>query len=156
MLSNFRKDVISRKIRTKASWLPICPFYASVGSLDVIMDASCFAKPKHKATLAHGLNSNGSRPSGGRILLFPILGPLKQRSRLRSNGKEFRRSKPPGTRVMNQEQLTAEQRQYVEQFCQASPDLALAYELSQEFMKILAQKKADELSNWFKDRKSVV
>jgi transposase len=114
------------------------------------MDANCSAKPKHKATLAHELNSNGSRPSGGRILLFPILGPLKQWSRLHSSGKAFRRSKPPGTRVMNKEPLTAEQRQYVEQFCQASPDLALAYELSQDFIKTLAQQKADELSNWFK------
>jgi len=55
--------------------------------------------------------------------------------------------------VMNKEQLTPEQCRYVEEFCQASPDLALAYTLSQDFIDILAHQKADELSNWFRRAK---
>ena len=55
--------------------------------------------------------------------------------------------------VMSKDQLSTEQRRHVEQFCQASPDLALAYELSQDFIDILAQQKADKLDNWFKRAK---
>jgi hypothetical protein len=49
--------------------------------------------------------------------------------------------------------LTAEQRQHVQQFCQASPDLALAYALSQDFISLLTQQKAEELSDWFRRAK---
>jgi transposase len=55
--------------------------------------------------------------------------------------------------VISQEQLTAEQRQHIQQFCQASPDLALAYALSQDFISLLTQQKAEELSNWFRRAK---
>jgi transposase len=55
--------------------------------------------------------------------------------------------------VIDKEQLTAEQCRHIEQFCQASPELALAYELSQDFLHILTQQKADELSNWFRRAK---
>jgi len=34
--------------------------------------------------------------------------------------------------------------------CQACPDLALAYSLSQERNEILTQQKAEELSDWFR------
>jgi hypothetical protein len=34
--------------------------------------------------------------------------------------------------------------------CQACPDLALAYALSQDFISLLTQQKAEELSDWFR------
>jgi transposase len=94
---------------------------------------------KIKATLARELNWSVSQRSGV--------------NSFHSNGKGFRRSKLPGTRVISQEQLTAEQRQHVQQFCQASPDLALAYALSQDFISLLTQQKAEELSDWFRRAK---
>ena len=56
-------------------------------------------------------------------------------------------------RVKSRDQLTAQQRRYTEEFCQASPDLALAYELSQDFLHILTHHASDELSNWFQRAK---
>ncbi len=55
--------------------------------------------------------------------------------------------------VMSKDHLTAEQRRHTEEFCQSSPDLALAYELSQDFLHILTHQQANELNNWFRRAK---
>ncbi len=54
---------------------------------------------------------------------------------------------------MSEERLTAEQRRYLAHLCQVSPELALAYELSQDFLQILAERKASELTQWLERAK---
>ena len=51
---------------------------------------------------------------------------------------------------MSKERLTAEQCQQIESMNQSSPDLALAYDLSQDFLRILRERKAGELPDWFR------
>jgi transposase len=52
--------------------------------------------------------------------------------------------------VLAKERLTTEQQQEIEGMCQASHDLALAYELSQDFIGILKEQKAHELNDWLR------
>lgn len=55
--------------------------------------------------------------------------------------------------VMNKERLTAEQQRYLEHVCQVSPDLALAYELSQDFLHLFREQKAEGLNTWLRQAK---
>lgn len=55
--------------------------------------------------------------------------------------------------VLNEEQLTAEQRRQKEHLVQASEELATAYQLSQDFVTMLKERKAGELQQWL-DRAS--
>jgi transposase len=54
---------------------------------------------------------------------------------------------------MSEDRLTAEQRRYLAHLCQVSPDLALAYELSQNFLHLLRERKAEELNTWLRQAK---
>lgn len=50
--------------------------------------------------------------------------------------------------VLSEEQLTAQQHRYKEQIVQASEELALAYQLSQDFVSLLKERKAADLQPW--------
>ena len=50
--------------------------------------------------------------------------------------------------VLPKEKLTAQQHRQLEQLCQASEDLSCAYELSQDFLRLLKERKAHELKAW--------
>ncbi len=50
--------------------------------------------------------------------------------------------------LISEERLTTEQRRSLAHMCQLSPELALAYELSRNFLQILTQRKAVELTQW--------
>ena len=50
--------------------------------------------------------------------------------------------------------LTATQQRQLEQMCQASEDLSTAYELSQDFLSILRERKAQNLKDWIRAAKS--
>jgi hypothetical protein len=52
--------------------------------------------------------------------------------------------------VLAKERLTTEQQRQVEQFCQASEELARAYMLSQNFAEILRERKAEALKEWLR------
>jgi transposase len=56
--------------------------------------------------------------------------------------------------VLPKEKLTAPQQRQLEHICQASEDLSTAYELSQDFLDILRERKAHELKDWIKAAKS--
>jgi transposase len=76
----------------------------------------------------------------------PVVSPPLKRERISSQQASW-------YFVKSRDQLTPQQRRQTEEFCQASPDLALAYELSQDFLQILTHHKANELSNWFRRAK---
>ncbi len=50
--------------------------------------------------------------------------------------------------VLPKEKLAAQQQRQLEQMCQGSPDLSCAYELSQDFLRLLKERKAHELKAW--------
>jgi transposase len=52
--------------------------------------------------------------------------------------------------VVSKEKLTAEQQRQLDQICQASEDLSLAYALSQTFIELLKEHKAQELKDWLR------
>jgi transposase len=56
--------------------------------------------------------------------------------------------------VLPQEKLTANQQRQLEQMCQGSRELSTAYELSQDFLGILRERRAQDLKEWIKAAKS--
>ena len=52
--------------------------------------------------------------------------------------------------VIAQEQLTTQQQQQIKEMCQASEEIARAYDLSQDFVHILKERKAQELTTWLR------
>ena len=50
--------------------------------------------------------------------------------------------------VSSWEKLSSAQRQHVEQMCQASDEVRTAYQLSQEFVMQLKERKAETLDGW--------
>ncbi len=56
--------------------------------------------------------------------------------------------------VLAKEKLTATQQRQLEQICQASEDLSSAYELSQDFLGILRERRAQDLKDWIRAAKS--
>jgi transposase len=50
--------------------------------------------------------------------------------------------------ILAQEKLTATQQRQVEQICQASEELSIAYELSQDFVGLFKEHKAQALKDW--------
>jgi transposase len=56
--------------------------------------------------------------------------------------------------VLPPEKLTAQQQRQLEQMCQASEDLSSAYELSQDFLSMLKERKAHQLKDWISTAKS--
>ena len=66
------------------------------------------------------------------------------------------RSLPPHPKSARSppEKLTAKQKQQLEHLCQASPDLFIAYHLSQEFVTFLKERQADTLNEWLKCAKA--
>ncbi len=56
--------------------------------------------------------------------------------------------------VLPKEKLTATQQRQLEEMCQASEDLSTAYELSQDFLSILRERKAQNLNDWIRAAKS--
>jgi transposase len=52
--------------------------------------------------------------------------------------------------IVSPEQLTAKQQQQIEHICQASSDLHIAYLLSQEFVTMLKERRAESLHGWLK------
>lgn len=55
--------------------------------------------------------------------------------------------------IVPPEKLTAKQRQQLESICQASSDLHTVYLLSQEFVTMLKERRAEELNEWLKRAK---
>ncbi len=70
----------------------------------------------------------------------------KQR-RLSSRAASFLMILPP-------EKLTAKQKQQLEQMCQASSDIFIAYHLSQDFVTLLKERQAETLDYWLKCAKA--
>ena len=56
--------------------------------------------------------------------------------------------------VLPPEKLTAHQQRQLEQICQASEELSTAYELSQDFLDILKERRAHALKDWIRAAKS--
>jgi transposase len=56
--------------------------------------------------------------------------------------------------VLPPERLTATQRRQLEQLCQGSRDLSTAYELSQDFLGMLKERRAQDLKEWIRAAKS--
>jgi transposase len=56
--------------------------------------------------------------------------------------------------VLPKEKLTAEQQRQLEQMCQGSRELSTAYELSQDFLGMLKERRALELKEWIRAAKS--
>ena len=56
--------------------------------------------------------------------------------------------------VLPKEKLTPEQQRQLEQMCQGSQDLSTAYELSQDFLGMLKERRAHELTDWIRSAKS--
>jgi len=56
--------------------------------------------------------------------------------------------------VLPKEKLTAQQQRHLEQICQASEELSTAYELSQDFLGMLKERRAHELKAWISAAKS--
>jgi transposase len=56
--------------------------------------------------------------------------------------------------VLANEKLTPVQQQQLEQMCQGSRELSTAYELSQAFLGILREHRAQDLKEWIKAAKS--
>jgi len=56
--------------------------------------------------------------------------------------------------VLPKEKLTAEQQRQLDQMCQASEDLSSAYELSQDFLGMLKERRAQDLKEWIRAAKS--
>ena len=56
--------------------------------------------------------------------------------------------------VLPPEKLTAQQQRQLEQMCQASEDLSRAYELSQDFLNMLKERRAHALKEWISAAKS--
>lgn len=56
--------------------------------------------------------------------------------------------------VLPKEKLTAPQQRHLDQMCQASEDLSAAYELSQDLLGILKERRAHELKDWIRAAKS--
>lgn len=52
--------------------------------------------------------------------------------------------------VLPKEKLTAQQQQQLEQMCQESRELSTAYELSQDFLGMLKERRAHELTEWIR------
>lgn len=73
--------------------------------------------------------------------------PLPKRHRLSSKQAAF-------LFVRSKEKLTAQQHQQLEQLCQASEDLCAAYELSQDFVAMLNQRKVQALPDWLRRARS--
>ena len=55
--------------------------------------------------------------------------------------------------ILAQEKLTAAQQRQVEQMCQASVELSIAYELSQDFVGLFKEHKAPALQDWLRRAK---
>jgi transposase len=71
----------------------------------------------------------------------PRLFTQKRQRRLSSRAASFLMILPP-------EKLTAKQKQQLEQMCQASSDLFIAYHLSQDFVTLLKEHQAETLNEW--------
>jgi transposase len=56
--------------------------------------------------------------------------------------------------VLPKEKLTADQQRQLDQMCQASEDLSTAYALSQDFLGMLKERRAQELKGWISAAKS--
>jgi transposase len=56
--------------------------------------------------------------------------------------------------VLPKEKLTPDQQRQLDQICQACKDLSLAYELSQDFLGILKERRAYELKDWIRAAKN--
>jgi transposase len=56
--------------------------------------------------------------------------------------------------VLPPEKLTAHQQRQLEQMCQGSRELSTAYELSQDFLDMLRERRAHELKDWIRTAKS--
>jgi transposase len=56
--------------------------------------------------------------------------------------------------VLPKEKLTLEQHRQLDQMCQASEELSTAYELSQDFLGMLKERRAPELKEWIREAKS--
>lgn len=77
----------------------------------------------------------------------PRLFTQKKQRRLSSRAASFLMILPP-------EKLTAKQKQQLEQMCQASSDLFIAYHLSQDFVTLLKEHQAQTLNEWLKCAKA--
>lgn len=77
----------------------------------------------------------------------PRLFTQKKQRRLSSRAASFLMILPP-------EKLTARQKQRLEQMCQASSDLFIAYHLSQDFVTLLKERQAETLNEWLKCAKA--
>lgn len=55
--------------------------------------------------------------------------------------------------ILAQEKLTATQQRQIEQMCQASEELSIAYELSQDFVGLFKEHKAQALKDWLRRAK---
>jgi transposase len=77
----------------------------------------------------------------------PRLFTQKQQRRLSSRAASFLMIVPP-------EKLTAKQKQQLDQLCQASSDLLIAYHVSQDFVTLLKERQADTLHEWLKCAKA--
>jgi transposase len=71
----------------------------------------------------------------------PRLFPQARQRRLSSRAASFLMIVPP-------EQLTAKQKHQLEYLCQASSDLFIAYQVSQDFVTLLKERQAQTLSEW--------
>jgi len=56
--------------------------------------------------------------------------------------------------VLSKEKLTATQQRQLEQICQVSEDLSSAYELSQDFLGMLRERRAQDFKDWIRAAKS--
>ncbi len=56
--------------------------------------------------------------------------------------------------VLPKEKLTPDQQRQLDQMCQGSRDLSTAYELSQDFLGMLKERRAQELKGWIRAAKS--
>jgi transposase len=56
--------------------------------------------------------------------------------------------------VLPKEKLTPAKLRQLEQMCQASEDLSSAYELSQDFLGMLKERRAQDLKDWIREAKS--
>ncbi len=77
----------------------------------------------------------------------PRLFRQSRQRRLSSRAASFLMILPP-------EKLTAKQKQQLEQMCQASSDIFIAYHLSQDFVTLLKERQAETLNEWLKCAKA--
>src|SRR6266536_3096810 len=77
----------------------------------------------------------------------PRLFRQSRQRRLSSRAASFLMILPP-------EKLTAKQKQQLEQMCQASSDIFIAYHVSQDFVTLLKERQAETLNEWLKCAKA--